>query len=278
MFYKLAITMDGNNFIYPVTDINSITGAKYRKDMKECVCRYPETISGTGIEEITEAEYDQYPKCRVNLDKTQIQSDGVDAVTITVSLPDAIVGEQVSLSVNGAIINFTLTDTNQAVFTYTNTVPGSVVEITAESTSWRTSDKNINKSRDPKFREKVLCAYEYKCAVCGFNVRLRNKLIAVEAAHIKWHQAGGPNSENNGIALCSMHHKLFDHGVFTLTNSGKLLVAEKAHGTNGFENWLLQYHGKIVRKPIRPEYKPKDLYVNWHIREVFKGPSRYYIG
>lgn len=80
--------------------------------------------------------------------------------------------------------------------------------------------------RDPQFRERVLKAYEYRCAVCGFNVRLGNILIAVEAAHIKWHQAGGPDQEENGIALCTMHHKLFDRGVFTLNESLKFQVAE----------------------------------------------------
>ena len=37
-------------------------------------------------------------------------------------------------------------------------------------------------ARDPEFRERVLRAYEYSCAVCGFDVRLGNILIAVEAA------------------------------------------------------------------------------------------------
>ena len=113
-------------------------------------------------------------------------------------------------------------------------------------------DKKINKFRDPKFRKKILSAYEYSCAVCGFNVRLGNNLIAVEAAHIKWHQAGGPDSEENGIALCAMHHKLFDRGVFTITSSRKILVAERAHGTNGFNEWLMCFHGKDLRTPIRP--------------------------
>ncbi|ABR48302.1 conserved hypothetical protein [Alkaliphilus metalliredigens QYMF] len=139
-------------------------------------------------------------------------------------------------------------------------------------------DEITNRHRDPKFREKILRAYEYKCAVCGFNVRLGNNLIAVEAAHIKWHQAGGPDNENNGMALCVMHHKLFDRGVFTLTSSRKLLVAERAHGTNGFEEWLMRYHGKEITAPIRPEYKPEDSYVNWHVKEVFKGSSRYHAG
>ena len=39
--------------------------------------------------------------------------------------------------------------------------------------------------RSPLFREKVLRAYEYCCAVCGFNVRVGNSLVALEAAHIK---------------------------------------------------------------------------------------------
>jgi len=136
-------------------------------------------------------------------------------------------------------------------------------------------DQKVKKYRDPAFRERILSAYEYSCAVCGFNVRLGNNLIAVDAAHIKWHQAGGPDSENNGIALCSMHHKLFDRGVFTITPSRILLVSEKAHGNKGFNEWLMRYHGSEVRAPINPEYYPKDSYTNWHVREVFHGPARY---
>ncbi|MDQ1910551.1 HNH endonuclease [Paenibacillus sp. GD4] len=133
------------------------------------------------------------------------------------------------------------------------------------------------RKRDPNFRDRILKAYEYSCAVCGFNVRLGNNLVAIDAAHIQWHQAGGPDTEENGIALCSLHHKLFDRGVFTITEERELLVAEQAHGTNGFDEWLMKYHGKKVRTPIHPLYTPKDNFLNWHIREVFRGPARYLI-
>lgn len=129
--------------------------------------------------------------------------------------------------------------------------------------------------RSPDFRLRILNAYEYRCAVCGFNVRLGDTLVAVEAAHIKWHQAGGPDSEANGIALCSMHHKLFDRGVFTLNENLTFRVAEQAHGTIGMEEWLLRYHGQQIRKPQRPDYYPQDNYINWHVKEVFRGPARY---
>lgn len=142
------------------------------------------------------------------------------------------------------------------------------------------SDINTNKKRirDPKFREKILIAYENRCAVCGFNVRLGNTLVGVEAAHIRWHQSGGPDIEKNGIALCSMHHKLFDRGVFTLSDSRELLVAEQAHGTRGFEEWLMKYHGTKISNPIHPDYIPRDSFINWHVSEVFRGPSRYTVG
>jgi len=51
-------------------------------------------------------------------------------------------------------------------------------------------ESGTQKVRSPEFRNKVLRAYEYCCAVCGFNVRLGDTLVAIEAAHIKWHQYG----------------------------------------------------------------------------------------
>jgi len=137
-------------------------------------------------------------------------------------------------------------------------------------------DLAVQQKRNPEFRRRVLTAYEYRCAVCGFNVRLGDTLIAVEAAHIKWHQAGGPDLEQNGIALCSLHHKLFDRGVFTLNEKMVFQVAENAHGTHGMEEWLMRYHGLEVRKPQSSDYYPNNNYINWHVREVFKGPARFH--
>lgn len=61
--------------------------------------------------------------------------------------------------------------------------------------------ENIKGRRDPNFRKRILNAYEYSCAICGFNVRVGHSLVALAAEHIKWHQAGRPDSEENGVAL-----------------------------------------------------------------------------
>lgn len=130
------------------------------------------------------------------------------------------------------------------------------------------------RSRDASFRNKVLCAYEYQCAVCGFNVRIGDSLVALEAAHIKWHQAGGPDIENNGIALCTMHHKLFDRGAFTINENMILKVSQIAHGTHGFSEWLMNFHNKSIKTPQTKLHYPQDIFVIWHTKEVFKGYSR----
>jgi putative restriction endonuclease len=72
-----------------------------------------------------------------------------------------------------------------------------------------------------------------------------------------------------------MHHKLFDRGVFTLSSSLVFQVAETAHGTIGFDEWLIRYHGQGIRRPQSSNYYPDGAYINWHVKEVFRGPARY---
>jgi putative restriction endonuclease len=131
------------------------------------------------------------------------------------------------------------------------------------------------RKRDPQFRQRVLTAYEYRCAVCGFDIRLGSVSIALDAAHIRWHQAGGPDREGNGLALCVLHHKTFDLGAFTLSPEGVLLVSDQAHGTAGFEEALMRHHGRLVRPPQRPAWEPEPDFLAWHGREVFKGAARH---
>lgn len=70
--------------------------------------------------------------------------------------------------------------------------------------------------RDPRFAYEVLRAYRRRCAMCGFGLRLGDGLVALDAAHIRWHAAEGPDSLDNGLALCALHHRLFDHGALTV--------------------------------------------------------------
>jgi putative restriction endonuclease len=133
---------------------------------------------------------------------------------------------------------------------------------------------NRKSKRDPAFREKVLRAYEHRCAVCGFDLRLGSSDLALEAAHIMWHQAGGPDVESNGLALCSIHHKMLDRGAFTISNEHRVLVSQEVFGSSGMEEFLLRHHGNGIRAPQSQEYTANPRYLDWHGREVFRGPER----
>lgn len=132
----------------------------------------------------------------------------------------------------------------------------------------------IRKRRDPEFRGRILEAYERSCAICGYQIRRDDQIVGLEAAHIKWHQFKGPDTEQNGIAMCSMHHKLFDYGLFAITSNLLLKVSTKANGNHAFDDWLMRFHGKPIRKPQSQKFYPKLEFTNWQANEVFKGRYR----
>lgn len=132
----------------------------------------------------------------------------------------------------------------------------------------------ISKIRDSKFREKIMIAYEYQCAICGFNVQMGSSYVALDAAHIKWKKAYGPDIEQNGLLLCTMHHKLFDRGALTIGKEMEILVSDQAHGTHGFQDWLMKFHGQKIRLPQRQTHYPELKYTEWHVKEVFHGEYR----
>lgn len=129
--------------------------------------------------------------------------------------------------------------------------------------------------RNTLFRQHVLVAYGYRCLVCEFDARLGDSLVGIEAAHIMWHQAGGPGTVENGVAMCSLHHVLFDRGVFTLTPDFRVEVSKLANGGPPTEEQLLRFHAKQLKVPDDPASRPGEEYVTWHRSEVFKGPGRW---
>jgi len=220
----------------------------------------------------------------------RLQNDGiweltnVDNVSTRRNNTDAKKSELIKYDVHGGftkeIYEFLISNKNQipelASFILEQNFPDSIHEDILQSVGLDLEfHDNVKSRRDPYFRDKILNAYEYQCAICGFNVRVGNSLVALEAAHIKWHQAGGPDCEENGVALCALHHKLFDRGAFTISDGMKIIVSDRAYGTKGFKEWLMDFHGKDLAKPQRPSFFPEPEFVSWHVSEVFRGYGRH---
>ncbi len=126
--------------------------------------------------------------------------------------------------------------------------------------------------RDRRFRKKVLDAYECSCVVCGFNIHINDKPAGLEAAHIKWHCEEGPDTPDNGLALCATHHELFDLGAFTLSEDYRIILSKWVNSSNGENEFVEKYQKREIRLPEDEDCFPKPEYINWHRKAVFKGP------
>jgi putative restriction endonuclease len=138
-----------------------------------------------------------------------------------------------------------------------------------------TASEQAQRRRDPAFREKVLLAYEYRCCVCGHDLRMGGHAIGLEAAHIKWFQARGPDVVPNGLALCSLHHKIFDLGAFTvLPGNHQIVFSRHLMGGDDTKAKLLAHHGAGLIEPQGRDCLPHAEFLAWHRAEVFKEPAR----
>lgn len=126
--------------------------------------------------------------------------------------------------------------------------------------------------RDPRFREVVLRAYGRRCAICGYDGRLGTTELGLEAAHIMWHAAGGPDEVQNGLALCSFHHKAFDLGALALGDDLQVKVSSDVNGASRVEDLLLCHEGRRIEGPRETSDEPDRRFLRWHLREVFKEP------
>ncbi len=127
--------------------------------------------------------------------------------------------------------------------------------------------------RDPTFRARVLLAYAFRCAVCDFHLQMEHAPLGLDAAHIKWKQVRGPDSVDNGLSLCTLHHRLFDRGAFTVSGERRVLVSGQVVG-DSLEDALMRFHGQPVQKPMEAEFLAGREHLAWHAREVFRGPAR----
>ncbi len=125
--------------------------------------------------------------------------------------------------------------------------------------------------RDPAFRVAVLDAYAHRCAVCGLQIVCGGSVEGVEAAHVKWHAAGGPDTVCNGLALCAQHHKALDRGYVAIDPVGALRVSDSVSGGEAFEASIGRHEGSALATPRHVDQRLDDGYRQWHWREVFRG-------
>ena len=126
--------------------------------------------------------------------------------------------------------------------------------------------------RSARWRADVLEAWDRQCAFCGYDGQLGGACVGLDAAHVRWFSFEGPDELDNGLALCSLHHKLFDRGVMGLDNSRTILVSSTFSARTVVGRAVYDLHGRSLA-PRRGTPLPHLRHVQWHTDEVFKGAA-----
>ncbi|MBD0689747.1 phosphorothioated DNA-binding restriction endonuclease [Streptomyces sp. CBMA123] len=135
------------------------------------------------------------------------------------------------------------------------------------------------RQRDRRMRELILTAYEFQCAFCGYDGALGASVVGLEAAHVRWWSHQGPDEVDNGLCLCSLHHKLFDKGVLGLGEERRILVSQRFVGrSEASRRQVLSLAGRPLIGPQAGAPSVADRHREWHARQVFHGAARQPVG
>lgn len=126
------------------------------------------------------------------------------------------------------------------------------------------------RKRDANWRRQIVAAWDRSCAFCGYDGALLGAPVGIEAAHIRWFNFGGPDSLDNGLALCSLHHKLLDRGAIGLRDPGTIFVSDAFSAVGDIGRAVYSLHGRELQ-PRPGTSLPAVEHVLWHRQEVFKG-------
>ncbi|MDE6026474.1 MAG: HNH endonuclease [Muribaculaceae bacterium] len=136
---------------------------------------------------------------------------------------------------------------------------------TRENESLTEEQLGANLFNSRSFREFVMLAYNYKCAITQ-QVISCNGFINLEAAHIKPQAHNGAFLPCNGIAMSRDLHFAFDKGFFTLTPDYRVKIHEDVLNTDSYIN---QYNNAKIFVPQVEYFRPREEFLIHHRQHVY---------
>jgi putative restriction endonuclease len=147
--------------------------------------------------------------------------------------------------------------------------PGGVVR-ESDRVSEQVAEENRSRGRDARFRQSVVAAYDFTCALTGHRLVTLGAGSLVDAAHIRPVSHGGPCVVANGLALSKSAHWLFDEGLWSVDGEWRVLVAydrfQERLVPEAAGSLLRDLAGRVLHLPRRREHWPAAEFVAWHAR------------
>lgn len=119
------------------------------------------------------------------------------------------------------------------------------------------------KVRDARFRRNVLAAYSHRCCMCGLQLDLLDAahIVPVEHRH-------GTDEVKNGLALCALHHRAFDHALvgiqtdYTVIHNAAKFSQLRSIGWDGGEpEFKSALRDQILLPPRKGTYPSADYLI-----------------
>jgi putative restriction endonuclease len=122
--------------------------------------------------------------------------------------------------------------------------------------------------RERAFSIIVKSAYNNTCAITGLHLINGGGRAEVDAAHIMAVENAGPDSPRNGLALSKTVHWMFDRGLISLEDDGRILRADSLIPDQ--LKGLFNVNGYAIL-PDQVQLKPHRQFLRFHRETRFKG-------
>ena len=132
-----------------------------------------------------------------------------------------------------------------------------------------TDNMYLSESRSVGFRRVVVDAYKHTCSFCGIRVVTPDGHTAVAAAHIVPWSHSHINDPRNGIALCGLHHWVFDQGLVCVGADYRLQISPVVISEENFAPLIVALDGKEMHLPDAQPLWPAKSALRWHIDNIF---------
>lgn len=127
----------------------------------------------------------------------------------------------------------------------------------------KTSKKILTTARIGQgyFKNLLLNYYNNQCVICGLNYK-----ELLRASHSKpWNKSNSKERTDfyNGLLLCTTHDSLYDNGLISFDDNGKILISSNINKDD--------YNKLNINKNIKITLQRKHLkYIKYHREHIFK--------
>jgi putative restriction endonuclease len=127
--------------------------------------------------------------------------------------------------------------------------------------------------RSMAFRRVVARAYNHTCAMCRIRIVTPEGRTAIAAAHIVPWSHSHNDDPRNGMALCGLHHWVFDQGLMAVTPEYTMRVSPLLRLDAQRAELVLALDGRAIAMPSNQILWPARAALRWHMGTIFRATN-----